>query len=192
MEKLEKFILENRDSFDTETPDLRVWADLNHRLNEQEESKPQAKVVSLWAFLPKMKVAASIALLMATGIAIGFYLKSNSEPPSLADISPEHAEMENFYKREIEKKEKLLVQVANTETPVPEVQQDLASIDQIMLELREELTNAPRGSREQIIRTMIESYKTKVDILERVLEENKNHSNSNISKPNRNNEKDTI
>jgi hypothetical protein len=185
MENLERFILDNREAFDTETPDLKVWAELDKQLNSK-----QAKVVSLSAWLPKMRLAASVALLVATGISIGFYLKSNTKTPSLADVSPEHAEMEQFYQKEIEKKERLLLQVANHEAP--DVKQDLQAIDQVMLELREELTNAPKGSREHIIKSMIESYKNKVDILERVLQERENYSNTNISKQQSNNEKDTI
>jgi hypothetical protein len=189
MENLEQFIHNNREAFDTEIPDLRVWAALDRQLNVQTAPK-EAKMVSLLSWLPKMRIAASIALLVATGISIGFYLKSNSAAPSLADVSPEHAEMEQFYQKEIEKKERLLVQVANQEAPA--VKQDLQAIDQVMVELREELMNAPRGSRAHIIKNMIESYKNKVDILERVLQNRENYSNTNISKQQSNNEKDTI
>jgi hypothetical protein len=189
MEKLEKFILDNREAFDTEIPDLKVWAALDKQLN-QTAAPTQAKVIALSSWLPKMRIAASVALLVATGISIGFYLKSNTAPPTLAEVSPEHAEMERFYQKEIEKKERLLVQVANNEAP--EVKQDLQAIDQVMIELREELMNAPKGSREFIIKNMIESYKNKVDILERVLQGSQNYSNTNISKQQSNNEKDTI
>lgn len=188
MDKLEKFILDNREAFDSETPDLKVWAAIDVRLDEAE--KPQAKVVSFYQWIPKLRIAASVALLLTVGIGIGFYLKSNATPPGLADVSPEHAELERFYQKEINKKEQLLVNVA--QTTAPEVKQDLQQIDQIMLELRAELMNAPKGSREQIIRTMIESYKTKVEILERVLDESSNHSNTNRNKIEHKNEKDTI
>lgn len=187
MDKLEKFILDNQEAFDSETPDLKVWAAIDARLDAGQKS--QAKVVSFYEWLPKLRIAASIALLLTVGIGIGFYLKSTASPPTLADISPEHEEMERFYQKEINKKEQLLVKVA--QNTAPEVQQDLQKIDQVMLELREELMNAPKGSREQIVRTMIESYKMKVEILERVLDES-NHSNTNHNKIVNKNEKDTI
>lgn len=62
-----------------------------------------------------------------------------------------------------------------------------------MNELRHELTNAPKGSREQIIRNMITSYKNKMYILERVLDENQQRQfvQTNINTTNKN-EKDTI
>jgi hypothetical protein len=190
MEKLENFIRENREAFDSETPDLRVWAALNKQLSENAQPS-NTKIVYISNWLPRLRIAASVALLVVTGIGIGLFLSRNNNLPDLADISPEHAEMENYYKKEIGKKERELVQISNTAN-YPEVKKDLASIDQVMLELREELMNAPKGSREQVVRTLIESYKNKVEILERVLEESKNHSNSNISKPFRYNEKDTI
>jgi hypothetical protein len=39
-----------------------------------------------------------------------------------------------------------------------------------MLELRGELANVPPGNREQVVRAMIDNYKAKAAILERVLE----------------------
>jgi hypothetical protein len=187
MDRLEKFIFDNREVFDSETPDLKVWAAIDAQLSHAQQ--PTARVIALHTWMPKLRIAASIALLLTVGIGIGFYLKSNATPPSLADVSPEHAELERFYQKEINKKEQLLVKVA--QTTAPEVQQDLQQIDQVMLELRAELMNAPKGSREQIIRTMIESYKIKVEILERVLDES-NQSNTNRIKFEYNNEKDTI
>jgi hypothetical protein len=50
-----------------------------------------------------------------------------------------------------------------------------------MLELREELLNAPEGKEEEIINNLIKTYQTKVSILERVLErvQSTNHKKVN-------------
>jgi C4-dicarboxylate-specific signal transduction histidine kinase len=190
MENLEKFIREKREAFDNAEPDLKIWAAIDQKLEAQTKDKT-AKVVSMGTnWFPGLKMAASVLLVLATGIGIGFYMKAESEPPTLADISPEHAEMEQYYEKEISKREKQLLLVSNTKPP--EVKQHLEEIDQIMMELREELINAPKGSRELIIRNMIESYKNKADILEQVLNSQHNHSNSNFSKSINSNEKDTI
>ena len=50
-------------------------------------------------------------------------------------------------------------------------------------ELRQELANVPPGNREQVVRAMIENYKAKASILERVLERLEE------SKPNQENSK---
>jgi hypothetical protein len=49
------------------------------------------------------------------------------------------------------------------------VMEDLQQIDEVQKDLRRELQNAPKSSREEIIQTMIKNYQTKLDILERVL-----------------------
>ena len=169
MSHLENFIQENRAAFDTATPDLRVWAELNQRLDAampiQQAAAPQAKIIRMPIFANKLRIAASVAGLVLVGIAIGFYTKSNQQANSLAAISPEYGEMEQYYKQQIDKKTKQLASLKNAD----EVKADLNQIDNVMEELRNELTNAPKGSREQIIKNMITSYKNKVDILETVL-----------------------
>ena len=169
MNHLEKFIQENREAFDNATPDLRVWATLNQGLDEAvlvPQVAPQAKVIRMPIFANKLRIAASVAGLLLSGIAIGFFVKSSQKTTTLASISPEYGEMEQYYQQQIEKKTKQLVSLKNVE----EVKIDLSHIDTVMEELRNELTNAPKGSREQIIKNMITSYKNKVDILEQVLE----------------------
>ncbi len=196
MQRLEDFILENRAEFDNETPDLRVWAKLNERLSENATSatvstRPQARIVqmpsTLWS--NKLRIAASVAGLLLMGISIGFYLKSSTNETSLATVSAEYGEMERFYQQQIEKKTRQLASVKNSE----DVKEDLNEIDVVMSELRQELTNAPKGSRKQIIHNMITSYKNKMYILERVLDENQQRQfvQTNITTNNKN-EKDTI
>lgn len=176
MNHLENFIEKNRAEFDNATPDLRVWAMLNQRLDETAlvpQQTPQAKVIRLPIFANKLRIAASVAGLVLCGVAIGFFIKSNQTNNSLAAISPEYGEMEQYYQQQIEKKTKQLASLKNTD----EVKADLSEIDAVMEELRNELTNAPKGSREQIIKNMITSYKNKVDILERVTAQNSNNNN---------------
>jgi hypothetical protein len=196
MQRLEDFILENRADFDNETPDLRVWAKLNERLEEKVSestvsNRPQARIVqmpsTLWS--NKLRIAASVAGLLMMGIGIGFYIKSSTNETGLAAVSAEYGEMERFYQQQIEKKTRQLASVKNSE----EVKEDLNEIDLVMNELRTELTNAPKGSREQIIRNMITSYKNKMYILERVLDEKQQRQfvQTNTTTNNKN-EKDTI
>lgn len=174
MNHLENFIEKNRAEFDNATPDLRVWAMLNQRLDETAlvQTAPQAKVIRLPIFANKLRIAASVVGLVLCGIAIGFFLKSNQTNNSLAAVSPEYGEMERYYQQQIEKKTKQLASLKNTD----EVKADLSEIDAVMEELRGELTNAPKGSREQIIKNMVTSYKNKVDILERVIAQNSNYN----------------
>ena len=51
-----------------------------------------------------------------------------------------------------------------------DVNVDLQQLDNIMTELKNEMANVPPGNREQVVRAMIENYKAKTSILQRVLE----------------------
>ncbi len=167
---LERFIRENRGAFDTETPDLRVWAALESTIPVAEPKK-EGKTVHVHWYRGWQRIAASIALLIA-GIGIGiWYAQSSGQASSgmaMSDVSSEYAELEQYYQRDISaKQEKLATLVSN---PDNELNNDLSQMDQIMAELRRELANVPVGSREKVIRAMIENYKAKTAILERVLQ----------------------
>jgi hypothetical protein len=191
MKHLENFIQENREAFDNESPSQNLWAAIDNRLNNAPHAakKQEAKIIQMPIFAQKLRIAASVFGILLCGVAIGFFMKSNSKNDTLASISPEYAEMEKFYQQQIDKKTKQLVSLKN----VDNVKSDLSEIDVVMDELRNELTNAPKGSREQIIHNMILSYKNKIDILERVIEKKSNQTDfvqTNFN--NSNNEKDSI
>ena len=62
--------------------------------------------------------------------------------------------------------------------------QDIEQLDKIMDELRRELASVPEGNRQQVVRAMIENYKSKTAILQRVLEhleENQNRGKNSKS-----------
>ena len=57
---LEKFVLENREKFDAENPDPRVWEKINEKLNP--DSEKSAPVISM-PFKRWLAAAAAIVLL---------------------------------------------------------------------------------------------------------------------------------
>lgn len=163
---LENFIREHREDFDTETPDLRVWAGV-------EGSIPTAKnkVFRMHWQRNLLRVAASLALLIS-GISIGVWYaqsKGGAQPGmAMSEVSTEYAELEQYYQRDITaKQEKLSTLVSYHDD---DLNDDLLQMDNVMSELRQELANVPPGNRQQVVRAMIENYKAKAAILERVLE----------------------
>ena len=161
---IEQFIQENREAFDTEIPSLKAWAAIDQSLGLQE--KRSAKRIAIWK---TMRVAAAVIALLVCGGLVGSYMtriQLGDTPANLAQISPEYAELEQFYQTQIQDKYNQLVSYDQEDVVNP----DLNQLDEIMEELRSELANAPEGSEEQIIENLIQSYQTKVDILERVLE----------------------
>lgn len=163
---LESYIREHRASFDTETPDLRVWAAI-----EKAVPASSAKIVSMPWRSALLRVAASIALLIA-GVSIGiWYARSGDGAASgmaMSDVSSEYAELEQYYQRDITAKQSKLATLASYRDQ--DLNDDLVQMDNMMAELRQELANVPPGNREQVIRAMIDNYKAKAAILERVLE----------------------
>ena len=159
MDNLEKFILENRAEFDTAMPSLKVWSDIDGQL----EKKPAGRVV----WMKRLRAAAAIALLLTAGGVAGAYLtKSSQEVKSLADVSPEHAEMEQYFNTQVDEK---LAKLASYKQD-GNVKPDLQELDQVYEQLKQELQEAPPGGEQKIIEAMIENYQTKIDILEQVLE----------------------
>lgn len=171
MDNLEKFIRENRCDFDTEVPSLNVWANLDQHLDSQ---RPSGRVV----WMKRLRVAAAVLALLVAGGAAGAYLTNqNKAVESLADVSPEHAEMERYFSTQVE--EKLAKLATYKQDGV--VKADLQELDQAYEQLRKELENAPAGAEEKIIQAMIETYQTKINILEQVLEKVENVNPTNIN-----------
>lgn len=164
--ELEQFICENRENFDEAAPDLRVWSELSAQLPEK-KSKP--KMIAIGWQRNLMRAAAAIALLL-TGLGAGIWYANSSKPPemSMAQVSPEFAELERHYEQDIDQKREKLVSYRGSQSS--DVMQDLDQLDHVMKELREELAHVPPANRQQVVRAMIENYKAKTAILERVLE----------------------
>lgn len=180
---LENFIRENREALDSEIPDLKVWA------NVAKATPAKAKIVGIGWQRALLRAAASVALLIV-GLTAGIWYARSGEPVAMAmsEVSNEYAELEQYFQRDIAGKTQKLATFTGSQ-PV-EVNQDLQQLDNVMAELRQELANVPEGNREQVIRAMIENYKAKAAILERVLErleqsiqtETKNSNSENETK----------
>lgn len=159
MDNLEKFILDNRASFDDAMPGLHVWANIDRQL----EIKPLRRIV----WMKRLRLAAAVALLLTAGGIMGAYLANSSrQVKSLADISPEHAEMERYFKTQVRNK---MTQLASLRQDTY-VQTDIQELDALYEQLSQELRTAPQGAEEKIIQAMINNYQTKIDILEQVLD----------------------
>ena len=160
-DNLEDFIKKNRNQFDQKTPDLKVWSEIEKQL-----APPQAKRISLLRIL---SIAASVIFLLAMGAYGGNYFTQSSSTQSIVsldDISTEYGQLERDFQKQINRKRTQLASY-NYDTSINE---DLTDLDKTLDELRMELINVPKGSEEQIVDAMIKNYKTKVAILEIVLD----------------------
>lgn len=165
-QSLEGFIKTNRAAFDTQTPDLNVWASIEKSIST---TSRETKVVRVHWERSLVRIAAAVVLLIA-GVNIGIWYSGSTAQPGMAmsEVSSEYAELEQFYQRDISAKREKLASFATYRDET--VTADLVQMDNVMKELREELAHVPPGNREQVVRAMIENYKAKAAILERVLE----------------------
>jgi hypothetical protein len=161
---LEQFIDTHREAFDDAYPSLKLWAAIEDELDGK-----QAQIKPLWTHRPWYQVAAAAVILLVLGGLGGMYL---AQPPQLtanevlAQIAPEFQEAEEYYRSQIQAR---YVQFSSY-TADPVVDADLAAIDQAMLELREELKQAPPGREDQIVQELMDSYRLKLQLLEHILE----------------------
>jgi ribosomal protein S25 len=196
-EEIERFVQSNRADFDTEIPNLKVWAGIEHALGdddiEQFVQKNRAAFdteipnLKIWSAIEKQmytpivkklsvqqwvwRIAAAITLLVV-GASSGFYFKTNKEAADMAQtvnkISPDFREAEQFYSQKVNTQ---LVKLASYQkNSDPSVLADLKQIDEMQKELKKELDEAPNATREDIVKRMIDNYKIKLGILERVLQ----------------------
>jgi hypothetical protein len=158
-DRLEKFINQNRDQFNDKVPNLKVWADIEKRLDP-----PQAKRVSIKRILG---IAASVLILLSTGAFLGnHFIKDVTVPVASLEDYPEYGKKERDFQQEIEHKRAQLASF-NYDAAINE---DLVDLDKTLEDLRAELKDVPKGSEEQVLQAMLKNYETKVAILEIVLE----------------------
>jgi len=177
IDKLESFILREREHFDQGVPNPNVWDAIEQKLDNETQNPPTRRV-QLWSFV---RVAAAVLALLVAGGIIGSYItQMRADDPSLAiqEIAPELSELEAYYNQEVSQRMQQLATYDEDQAVVD----DLRELDTTMNELKEDLLHAPKGSEEQIIGAIIKSYQTKIAILERVL--NRIHSkNPKIAQP---------
>jgi len=151
---LEQFIQNNRRSFDNEKPPAFVWDNV-------EKNLPRKRI----GMYRVLRMAAAVLLILGLGIVIGRFAGQPSKTElALSDISKEYAELEYFYTQKINQKVNLLKNRQLDEKALS----DIKELEQEFETLKQEL-NTSDSQDEQIIQAMIENYRTKIDLLERVL-----------------------
>lgn len=162
MKKLEDFVREHKDEFDSKLPSPDLWDKIE---NELEGKKP--RVLKLW------KLSAAIAAVLVIALATTLVLKpDNSTKLKYANVSdPEllnlleteafYAKKVNFQMREINKCYDIY----------PDLKQDLESdlneLDNMYKELRNDL-NDNLYNRE-VIEAMIQNNRIRLEMVDRVL-----------------------
>lgn len=172
---LENFVFTNRDDFDDTTPpprlEGRVFAALNAEM-ELAGATPAAplKVAHRRRRIGSiMGIAATLLLLLSAAFTLGNsrgYRSAESDLVALEleRINPDMAEAEQFYQKEINAQ----FTKVKSSTDDPQLMQDLEAIDVATKEIRTALLEVPVSQRADLVNQLIETYRTKLDILIKV------------------------
>lgn len=159
MNNLEQFIRENKGQFDDQRPNRSLWLEIERNLDKSVENK---KIFRLSFF----KIAASVVLILSVGVLIGINYSASSKEMNYT-ISPEMKQYrdEAFYNTQVIRK---LDQLTDP-TIKRNVENDLKQLDEIYNELKSEMLNTQYANSSMMIDAMIQNHKTKVEILENIL-----------------------
>ncbi|MEM9918526.1 MAG: hypothetical protein AAF990_10545 [Bacteroidota bacterium] len=164
-DKLENFIHQNRPDFDDRVPDPKIWDRIDQEIGSSGGGQAKVRPINRWRWLG---MVASVALLIGLGMVIGMQMASkNSATETVADVDLPiiDEDVESYYRGQVNRR---LQRLARYEYAA-EVQSDLQEMDDFLLQLKEEFSNAPPQDRKEIVAAMIDNYKNRIELLERVL-----------------------
>lgn len=170
---LEEFIRQNRSGFEEDGPGPDVWAALEKQLPQPK--KERGRVVAMMA-RHWWKAAILVALIANAGLLVKYL---NTRQP-VAVVIPEIREMETYYSARIEQKLETLKQLPAAET-------GLDSLTMKELELRNDTYKmlekelAANPGNERVRAAMIRYYQMKLELLDKILEEQDKYANDSTS-----------
>jgi len=174
-DELKIFTDGHRKNFESYSLDLDdAWARIEDKLNELDNKSYQIPWVKI------LKVAAVFVCVVA--VAFGFYLNNQrismyENGVALHNISSELADTEAFYSSQIDEKLRLIeVTVGDIN---PEVYSQLEVLDEDYNSLKNDFKD--NADSEEVINAMIEYYRLKLALLEKILDEiQKNNDNEEV------------
>ena len=157
-DRLEKFVKENREGFDTEVPRSDLW---NNIESELEKNGTHFDYSWLWKVAALVFLASTIALFFKGSIAVedlpDNQLSSNG-------YNSELVEVENYYTQLISDKKR---EIQAFEIDDPELLNDINGLDSMYTELKSNLKVNQKDGR--LISAMIMNLQLRVDILNKQL-----------------------
>lgn len=180
MDSLEKFIVENKEHFNEETPRELVWDKIQSDISEKKKKK---KPIQRYLIVS----AAAIGLVLL-GAWFGMNTQMNDFERAINNSSfADYQETEQYYALQVNS----YLDEINKIDPDHNIEQELIQLDEVYNELRNELMHAEIKNQDVIINAMIKNYKVKIGMLKRILEKNNKKNILNIDKIN-NDEKISI
>ena len=171
---LEKFIQNNRETFnDCEAP-AGLWDKIDKLLGEENIQKSESDEIVIKfkkSSISKLKIwAMAASVLLVIGYLSVFYLnnKSDTTEQIIAEVAPQYGNKMIQYTSLIESKR---VEIKQIETHDPEMYKEFASeiekLNQDYKSLQTELSRTP--NQEDLVKAMVQNLQVQLDILNRQL-----------------------
>ena len=171
---LEKFIQNNRETFnDCEAP-AGLWDKIDKLLGEENIQKSESDEIVIKfkkSSISKLKIwAMAASVLLVIGYLSVFYLnnKSDTTEQIIAEVAPQYGNKMIQYTSMIESKR---VEIKQIETHDPEMYKEFASeiekLNQDYKSLQTELSRTP--NQEDLVKAMVQNLQVQLDILNRQL-----------------------
>jgi hypothetical protein len=176
-DKLEQFILDNRNEFDDLAPSKGSWDKIAANLKPLRKINWTARLV---------RVAAAIVIFVSSYIFIDYNFNKGSDNRDLAGFSdaelyeniPVLVEARAYYSSQISMMENEVYRIAGDDSPIrEEINLEFEELDQVFEELKSDLKD--NAANEEVIEAMIQNYRIKLQILEEILNQLKNADDYN-------------
>ena len=170
--KIERFIRDNRESFDQFEIPAGLWDKIDNGLGrldtfpgETTSEEPKKKIVfrqKYWA------MAASVALLIGCFWVYNHTFKTENTDKIIAKVSPEFGDRMVQYASLIERKREEIREI-ETQNPVlyKEFASEIENLNQDYQNLKAELPQTP--NQEELVKAMIQNLQVQLDILNKQL-----------------------
>lgn len=169
MDNFDKYIQKHRDAFDDQVPEAGHKERFREKLTRE---KPEATVVPLWKNV--LKIAAVLIVLLGGGAIFLVNYPFNSPQAAeqgvrLSEVSSEHKEVESYLQSNLNNKVKEFkeLQCPSGQVEKQEVMEEITRLDSMYQELQYDLKK--NKGNERIINAMINTYQTRIEILDQVI-----------------------
>ncbi|MCD6597017.1 MAG: hypothetical protein J7L04_04985 [Bacteroidales bacterium] len=166
MSNLEKYIQENKESFENEP--LSGHFD---RFSNKLDSLPAGKKISFFPRLMKVAAIAVLIILSSLWTYEKVFQQTSKDGIALGDVSPEYKEVEQYYQYQINVKygEMNSAHLFTDSIQKRMVLNELSEMDSIYNCMKKDLKTNPND--ERVINAMIEHYRLKVEVMNNLLEQ---------------------
>jgi len=182
-DKLEQFVISNREAFDDLEPGPRVWTGIEN----QKKNKKRFNLASVG-----LRAAAVVVIFITSYYFHDFIQKRKSPPPaevasalnnaqSQKDMYRELQEAKYYYTTQIEETRAVVFKMIDDQPDLQkEIDNEMLDLDKVLKEMKSDLKD--NVNNEEVIVAMIQNYRLKLKILNDI----RDHLNSSNKKKNNN------